>query len=39
MPQTITFPDFERVDIRTGTIMEARPFPEGASPHPSRKVA
>ena len=29
MSETITFPDFERVDIRVGTIVEARPF-EGA---------
>jgi tRNA-binding protein len=29
MSETITFPDFEKVDIRVGTIVEARPF-EGA---------
>ena len=29
MSETITFADFENVDIRVGTIIEARPF-EGA---------
>jgi tRNA-binding protein len=29
MSETITFADFEKVDIRVGTIVEARPF-EGA---------
>ncbi|MGI4872377.1 MAG: tRNA-binding protein [Janthinobacterium lividum] len=28
MPTTLTWPEFERVDIRVGTIVEARPFPE-----------
>jgi tRNA-binding protein len=31
MPE-ITYPDFERVDIRTGTIVEVRPFPEARKP-------
>ncbi len=29
---TIAFADFEKVDIRTGTIVEARPFPEAKKP-------
>ncbi len=32
MAETITFDDFERVDIRVGTIVEARPFPEARKP-------
>lgn len=32
MIPTITYADFERVDIRTGTIVEARPFPEARKP-------
>jgi tRNA-binding protein len=29
---TITFDEFLNVDIRTGTIVEARPFPEARKP-------
>jgi len=30
--ETISFDDFLRVDIRTGTVIEARPFPEVRKP-------
>jgi tRNA-binding protein len=32
MAQEITYADFERVDIRVGTIVEASPFPEARKP-------
>lgn len=32
MTDTITFPDFEKVDIRLGTIVEAEPFPQARKP-------
>lgn len=32
MSETITYADFERVDIRVGTVIEARPFPEARKP-------
>ncbi|MCP8893977.1 tRNA-binding protein [Shinella daejeonensis] len=32
MSETITFADFERVDIRVGTIVEADLFPEARKP-------
>jgi len=32
MTETITYPDFERVDIRVGTIVEAMDFPEARKP-------
>ncbi|MBB5534229.1 tRNA-binding protein [Rhizobium herbae] len=32
MTETIAYADFERVDIRAGTIVEASPFPEARKP-------
>jgi|SRR4051812_45901354 len=32
MAEEISFADFERVDIRVGTIIEANPFPEARKP-------
>ncbi|HEV7275094.1 MAG TPA: tRNA-binding protein [Devosiaceae bacterium] len=32
MAETISFDDFLAVDIRVGTIVEARPFPEARKP-------
>lgn len=32
MTEEIAFSDFERVDIRVGTIIEALPFPEARKP-------
>jgi tRNA-binding protein len=32
MTETISFSDFERVDIRVGTVIEAKPFPEARKP-------
>ena len=32
MTETISYADFERVDIRVGTIVEAAPFPEARKP-------
>ena len=32
MTDTITLADFERVDIRVGTIIDAQPFPEARKP-------
>ncbi|HTW29462.1 MAG TPA: tRNA-binding protein [Acetobacteraceae bacterium] len=32
MSATIAFADFERVDIRVGTIIDAQPFPEARKP-------
>ncbi len=30
--QTISWQDFERVEIRVGTVVDARPFPEARKP-------
>ena len=32
MAEIITFGDFERLDIRVGTIVDAQPFPEARKP-------
>jgi tRNA-binding protein len=32
MAETIIYDDFERVDIRVGTISDAQPFPEARKP-------
>lgn len=32
MAETITYDDFLAVDIRVGTVLEARPFPEARKP-------
>jgi tRNA-binding protein len=32
MTETIAYADFERVDIRVGTIVDAQPFPEARKP-------
>ncbi len=38
MGDTITYGDFERVDIRVGTIVEAVPFPEARKPALKLKI-
>ena len=32
MSEQISYADFERVDIRVGTVVEASPFPEARKP-------
>ena len=32
MPEAITWDDFERVDIRVGTVISAEPYPEARKP-------
>jgi tRNA-binding protein len=32
MAETIAYADFERIDVRVGTIVDAEPFPEARKP-------
>jgi len=32
MAETISYDDFQRVDIRVGTVIDAQPFPEARKP-------
>ncbi|MCB1447915.1 MAG: tRNA-binding protein [Rhizobiaceae bacterium] len=38
MPEQISYADFERVDIRVGTVVEALPFPEARKPAIKLKI-
>lgn len=38
MTDTISFDDYLRVDIRTGTIVEAEPYPEARKPAIKMKI-
>ena len=32
MTDTVTYPDFEKLDIRVGTVIDAKPFPQARKP-------
>jgi tRNA-binding protein len=32
MPDTVSYEDFEKLDVRVGTVVDAKPFPEAHKP-------